>query len=310
MDVGSYENVEGPMLTGVSIGPVRPGSDALIAGEFPTLAIVPHARDVSVQELRASEWGRPEFDLWAYDARMDEASAEPFVLSLIDDGSDRAFPVHVLNRCQRLIGRRNHASSATEFSTALRIHRQLHDLTKPLVLADYRHSLDVWQWVLRLAPEATLEVQLAAIFHDIERLVSECDERVEQHAHDYQSFKDAHASGGAAMVAQLLHEAGLSEDLRLRVAALVAAHERVGDDTESTLLNDADALSFFSLNSPGYLDYFGAEQAKTKIVYTWERMSRTARERMALVYLREDVAQLFRESAVDGHMFRLSPLAG
>jgi hypothetical protein len=29
-----------------------------------------------------------------------------------------------------------------------------------------------------------------------------------------------------------------------------------------------------------------------------------------LVYLREDVAQLFRESAVDGHMFRLSPLAG
>jgi hypothetical protein len=284
------------MLSGVSIRPVRPGCDALVAREFPTLAIAPHAREVSVQELRASQWERPDFDLWAFDARMDEASAGPFVLSLIDDGRDLAFPVHVLNRCQRLIGRRNLASATSEFSSALRTHRQLHDLTKPLVLADYRHSLDVWQWVLRLAPEATMEVQLAALFHDIERLQSECDERIEQYADDYQRFKDAHASGGAVMVQQVLREAGLSEDSRLRVAVLVASHERVDADPDLTLLNDADALSFFSLNSPGYLDYFGADQTRRKTVYTWERMSRAARDRMALVFLRADVARLFRES--------------
>ncbi|HEX7705247.1 MAG TPA: DUF4202 family protein [Thermoanaerobaculia bacterium] len=284
------------MLTGVAIANLSAGDETLIAGEFPTLVIAPRHRDVSVQELRASEWGRPDFDLWAFDARMDETSAEPFVLSLIGDGSGPSFPVQVLNRCQRLIGRRNHASSTVEFSSALQMHRQMHDLTKPLVLADYRHSLDVWQWVLRLAPDATMEVQVAALFHDVERLLSESDERIEQRALDYQRFKDAHASGGAAMAARVLDEAGLSEDLRLRVAALIAAHERVSDDPELMLLNDADALSFFSLNSPGYLDYFGAEQTRKKITYTWERMSRAARERMALVGLRGDVARLYRDA--------------
>lgn len=62
----------------------------------------------------------------------------------------------------------------------LRRHRSLHPADKPLVRADYRHALDVWQWVLRLDPEAGGAVQIAALFHDVERIFTEAESRSEQ----------------------------------------------------------------------------------------------------------------------------------
>jgi hypothetical protein len=42
-------------------------------------------------------------------------------------------------------------------------------------------------------------------------------------------------------------------------------------------INDADALSFFSFNSGGYLAYFGPAQTAAKVAYTRARMSEIAR---------------------------------
>jgi hypothetical protein len=75
----------------------------------------------------------------------------------------------------------------------------------------------------------------------------------------------------------------------------VAAHERQSSDAEIALLNDADALSFFSLNSSGYADYFGPEQTRKKVAYTWNRMREPARTKLASVHLRSDVKQMLDE---------------
>ena len=61
------------------------------------------------------------------------------------------------------------------------------------------------------------------------------------------------------------------------------------------MLNDADALSFFSLNSSGYADYFGPEQTRKKVAYTWNRMGAHAREKLRGVRLRDDVRTLLKE---------------
>lgn len=271
-----------------------------LATEFPSIFI---AFDVasttdSTPHLSASEWERPDFDSWSFDCRLDALASEPFTMIVADDDGGRAaLPLEVLNRCQRLIGRRNRHSQGQTFDLVLRRHCALHDLDKPLVRADYNHALDVWQWVVRLDSDAPEAVQLAALFHDVERLVSEADVRVEHLASDYQSFKDAHARRGAELADEVLASAGVAASVRARVAELVAHHERPSDDRELALLNDADALSFFSLNSDGYASYFGREQTAKKVAYTWNRLSAPARERLATVRLRVDVRGMVDQMA-------------
>src|SRR5438067_3066236 len=264
---------------------------APLAAEFPSL-FISFDSGGAAPHVRASEWERADFDTWDFDVTLDELAREPFTLCVADDRGGRAdFALQVLNRCQRLIGRRNRHSQTRPFDRVLRRHAEMHDTAKPLVRADYNHALDVWQWALRLDASASLELQLAALFHDVERLVSEADARVEHLAGDYQQFKNAHARAGAAITRDALPERGLGERTCQRVAELIAAHEQPSaTDEEAALINDADALSFFSLNSSGYADYFGPAQTRKKVAYTLPRMRPAARGRLAGVRLREDVA--------------------
>lgn len=242
--------------------------------------------------LTAGEWESPRFPFYELDARLDDladsAGGGPWRLDLAADrGRLPGMALEVLTRCQRLVGRRNAASSTPLFDRVLERHRAIHDLGKPLVRADWAHAVDVWQWTLRLDPDAGLAVQLAALFHDVERLISEADVRVEHQAEDYQAFKDEHARRGAELADQTLAEAGVDADTRARAARLIAGHER-----DLSLLSDADALSFFSLNSPGYADWFGPEATRRKVSWTLARLRPAARERLETIRLRPDVAEM------------------
>lgn len=253
--------------------------------------------------LAAEDWESPRFPFYEFDARVD-GLLDPYRLRLSADRNRLpGMALEVLTRCQRLVSRRNEASGTALFARVLECHPGLHDLSKPLVRADWTHSLDVWQWALRLDSGAGLEIQLAALFHDVERLVSEADARVEHKASDYPSFKDEHARLGAEMADAALADAGVDPGTRARVARLIEGHEHPpspGDPdaalfNDAALLNDADALSFFSLNSPGYLDYFGPEAARRKVAWTLARLRPEARLRLEGVRLRPDVAALLRE---------------
>ncbi|HEX2121369.1 MAG TPA: DUF4202 family protein [Thermoanaerobaculia bacterium] len=273
---------------------------ACVAAEFPSVFVRFDSGAAAPPHVTASQWARADFDTWSFDCSVDALAREPFTLCIADDRGDRHFPLQVLNRCQRLVDRRNRHSQGQLFDRLLRHHRRLHDVAKPLVRADYNHALDVWQWVLRLAPDASLPLQIAALFHDVERLVSEADTRVEHLAPDYQQFKDAHAAKGAEMTRETLAAAGVGEPVGERAAEIVARHERRSDDAEVALLNDADALSFFSLNSSGYADYFGPEQTRRKVAYTWRRMRDGARAKLGQLRVRPDLGAMLEEMAVSG----------
>lgn len=240
---------------------------------------------------------------------MDEVAARgPFRVAVAgpaDELADAGF--EVLTRCQRLLGRRNDASRGPLFDRLLDRHRALHDLDRPLVRADYDHALDVWQWTLRLWPAAGLAVQAAALYHDVERLESEADARREQRTTDYQAFKDAHARRSAAIAEAELRMAGFGRSTRKRAARLIAGHDRapgqgtdrealLPGDPEPALLADADALSFFSFNSAGYLAYFGRDATRRKVAWTLDRMSPGARRRLARLRLGPEVEALLAEA--------------
>jgi hypothetical protein len=292
------------MLTGVEIcAPTPlPLTLAAMAKLFPALpalasravggaaAITAAPGEVTVP---ATVWQAPDFDPLALDDAM-AATGESMAVRVEGSGDHqlRGVVLQVLTRCQRHLRTTNRNSDHPLFAQVLDLHRSLHDLQLPLVAADYHHTVDTWRWVLRLAPEASLEVQIAALFHDIERLVSEPLVRVEQLAPDYLAFKEAHAASGAHLTELSLARIGAPPALRRRVAALVATHEQPHRDEDAALLNEADALSFFSLNAPGFARHYGPEHTARKVAYTLARLGPRGRAQLAGIRHRADIAAL------------------
>jgi len=268
---------------------------SLVTQEFPTVhATAAHAGVAGGVVVDAEAWNTST-SFRAFDDAIERSATETLLVR--GDADVLGAALEVLTRYQRFVERRNVSSRTPAFALVLRAHRALHDTAKPLVKADLDHALDTWQWMLRLAPEASLPVQLAALFHDVERLESEADARVEHHAADYQAFKNEHARVGGDRAYAVLRTAGFGAEVAARVRELVARHELRGTDPELDLLNDADALSFFSLNSAGYIDYFGEAQTRKKIRYTLGRLGPAARRKLAWVRLRPDVNALFVAAA-------------
>ena len=274
-----------------------------LARDFPAveLRLPPSAagRELPSLLLPVMDWESNFFNFYELDGRLDalaEQNDGPFAVDILGGGEELPRTAReVLTRCQRWMDRRNGASRGDLFDRVLSRHRREHDLAKPLVRADYNHALDTWQWALRLDPEVDLAVQLAALLHDVERLATEADRRIEHRAGDYQAFKDGHAARGAEMAGALLEEAGVDAGTRRRTARLIAGHEHAAapgdpDAGAIALLNDADALSFFSLNSVGYLDYFGPEATRRKVAYTLRRLRPEARRHLDGMRLQPVVA--------------------
>ena len=276
--------------------PVGEVDVAIASREHPNVAIgLVETADPRDSVIDADAWatsdGFAEFDhAVVRDARSDG-------LVLLGQGADLCKTTReVLTRYQRFEQRRNEASSAVKFDAALVTHAALHDVTRPLVAVDYDHALDTWQWLLRLEPNAALAVQLAALFHDVERLESDYDRRVERFSAEYRAFKERHATRGAALAARVLETTGYGYRTCARVAEIISSRERK-HDPDATLLDDADALSFFSLGSDGYADYFGPEQARRKVASKLSRLSPRARTYLDGVRLRSDVVDWMKQAA-------------
>jgi hypothetical protein len=267
-------------------------------GGRPTPAIA--GRSAHVVVVPVSWWRAPELDLLGLDRAVAQALAEMGRCSLcvVDDtmpeGDLLETALQVVTRYQRHLDGRNLHSATPLFQAILARHRSLYDLSKPPVAAGYDHARDTWRWVLRLQPEASAAVQVAALFHDVERLARDREVRVEPGRN---AGRDAPAAAGARLAAEAITEAGAGPDLVERVAALVATHERPGEDPEKALLNEAAALSFFSLNAPGFAHDFGSEHTARKVAYTLARLGPRGMRALAGVRHRADIAALIRRSA-------------
>ena len=121
-------------------------------------------------------------------------------------------------------------------------------------------TLAIAAYLNEIKPDAGLVPQLAALFHDADRLASDPQERIEHRAH--RALDDAQAKEGGERAASVLRGAGVADEDALRVRDLVAG--RLQGEPDAALLDDADGLSFLSLLSPRYADYFGLAQTRRK----------------------------------------------
>ncbi|MET0402063.1 MAG: DUF4202 family protein [Cystobacter sp.] len=278
-----------------------PGAFALLRTEFPTLAVGLRAPGEGGAQVRleAPEWRAPLFDPSLWDERVfGAATARPDeCLRLHLTGAPRpaleTTALEVLTRYQGLIGRRNAASEGALFDALLTRHRALYELSRPHALSNYRHALDTWQWVLRLEPQADLALQAAALFHDVEQPGSEPPARLQPLGRDDQ---DAHAGRSAALTHEVLRELGLEPGLGERVRRLILHHERSATAPGLALLNDADALSFFSLQASGFARAFPRSQTRRTVARTLGRLRPQQRWRLARIRLAPQVRRLLEEA--------------
>jgi hypothetical protein len=281
-----------------------------LASEFPSVAFdvetAVSARGTPLPTIDLVRWNDRRIDFAPFDGHLDDLARKGRVTLVVRGLLDEALrgAGEMLTRWQRLLDRRNWASSTPVFDSLLARLQALHDMSKPLVRADWNHAVDTWQWVLRLRPGAGCAEQMAALLHDVERLESEADARIEHLAPSYEAFKKEHARRGSQISRALLDACGANTATRERVAALVAGHERPNGDPGRDLLNDADALSFFSQNSAGYLDYFGADATRRKVSYSLRRMREAARIRLPTIRLRADVQLLVDDVTAEEAAFR------
>ena len=188
-----------------------PPSDSLdlLAREFPTVRIErTELCGVCDAIVEADEWTAAT-DLEALDAAVEDSPSD--ALSIRGTGEQLGLVAcQVLGRYQRFLDRRNAFSSSRSFDAILRGHRGAYgsDVT------GCERALDRWQWLLRVAPNASVAAQIAALFRNAGRHI----ERI------------THAAGYADAIA---------------VRAMRLAHD---NDPE---VEDAEGLSFLSLESAG-----------------------------------------------------------
>jgi hypothetical protein len=257
-----------------------------IEHEFPT---------VSVSRVETSTTGQVTFDDFAWRgsfdfSRFDEIIEQCRPVGTIAVRGDDSVGVacEMLTRYQRFIVRRNEASSTGVFDDVLTLHATLYDSGLEVELA---HALDTWQWTLRLDPDASLAVQVAALFHDVERLDKDARERMEHRAPE-RGVDKGPPSAASLRAASLLEEAGLFAGAIAQVEEILAGAEPRA--REVSTLDEADALSFLSLESSPYADHFGLAQTRRKVTHTIGRLGPRAREKVALLRLRPDIERLLR----------------
>jgi hypothetical protein len=265
-----------------------------VLAEFPTLAVFSGRASLPSVAIDAEAL----FSSRALETRLRALDAAgPFALELA--ARDERAALRVLTRYQRFVRRTNRFSDGPRFRELLAGHRALYDLDKPATVAELDRALDRHQWLLRLAPEASLATQLAALFGDVDRLLSAAELRPEPHgAADGRRGSRAHLRAGAQLVRRTL--AGLVPPPVLeRALQLIAADESLGADPDRVRLDDADALSYFSLTSDRFLDQYGVAHSARKIRYSLARLSPEGVACLANLALRPDVARLLDEATIE-----------
>ena len=143
------------------------------------------------------------------------------------------------------------------------------------VSEDSRHADNTLEWLLRLEPDTSAALQLAALGHDIDRAIEGLKVR-RADFDNYDAFKAAHARNSAQILRQILVACDVERQIVDEACRLVRAHEE-GGDPDSDLLQDADSISYFDVNVAPYFQREGWDETKRRSHWGYRRLTPRAR---------------------------------
>jgi hypothetical protein len=140
---------------------------------------------------------------------------------------------------------------------------------------DIVHSENTLEWILKLDPQATVELQIAGLAHDIDRAIAPS---VNQNPDEsYDEYKNRHSLRSAEIMKKIMDEEKVPESFSKRVVNLITYHE-VGGDSETDTLRDADSISYFDKCIEIYFQKRGLEPTKDKMRFMYSRSSSRAKK--------------------------------
>jgi hypothetical protein len=143
------------------------------------------------------------------------------------------------------------------------------------------HLLQTGYWVKQLDLNASTELVVACITHDVERAFSEgrvpqgSDEEGLNIIWDDEIYNLWHGERSAKFTEEFLLQHSMPKDFIEKVKHIVVRHE-MGGDAEQNLIQAADSISFLEINSARFIKNipkkYSKEQVKEKFDYMYNRI--------------------------------------
>lgn len=146
---------------------------------------------------------------------------------------------------------------------------------RPVELA---HAERLTDWVLRLAPDASAALRIAARGQHIERWTSPRDSEPLDRG-GYLRWRENLKRFHAERVAGLMREHGYGEEETRRVADLITKNAHRAGDPEGVALEDALCLVFFETPMDVLRAKLPGEKMENALRKTWKKMSAAGRAR-------------------------------
>ncbi|MHB8599028.1 MAG: HD domain-containing protein [Ktedonobacteraceae bacterium] len=160
----------------------------------------------------------------------------------------------------------------------------LRDRTREWVREHYKqsaqHLIRAEEWLLVLKPDASEEMLLATLTHDMERAFPGLDSPSidPKRGVDDPVYNMAHSERSARIVSAYLQEQGAAQENIAQVVRFILVHEYGGNDDEN-LVQAADSLSFLEVNVASFLSWldagnsvWDADAVRAKFIWMYERI--------------------------------------
>ena len=169
------------------------------------------------------------------------------------------------------------------------------------------HALDVLTWVQKLRPDVSVSLGLAALFHDIDRVVTPNAGggfKGTRSGPEYARHKKEHAGRSAAFIAPLLRKCGFSAEIVDRAVFLIVHHDDLAEevaaigDSELDCLVAADSFAFFTSIAPKLYEAEGESRTRDKIRFMIEKLPDNARILLREQHLSSEVFERLKAEVI------------
>ncbi len=142
--------------------------------------------------------------------------------------------------------------------------------TKELV-----HGQETRAWLLKIVPDVSWQLQIAALAHDIERAVPYIEgmtplKVLRTKTQTYDEYKALHAKRSAQLMKHIMKHLQFEEQDIKTVTDAIEKHE-LGGDNYSDLVRDADSIRWFDTGYFNYIDKYGVGGACEKGWWMYKR---------------------------------------
>jgi ADP-ribose pyrophosphatase YjhB (NUDIX family) len=178
-----------------------------------------------------------------------------------------------------------------------------------------KHALDVLDRITKKNSNASIELKLAALFHDVDRLVNTDKAggfKGDRNSNEYLMHKKRHAIRSATIIIPLLLDNGFSKKTTDRVEFLITHHDDTGDEIEK--LNDeelnqlvaADSSAFFTSIAPKLYASEGEKRIKDKIQFMIEKMPTDSRNILWQTELENNLFESLKNNEIKDYYLKNS----